>query len=306
MDLFQRPKRLRTPARLTLLLRGSPALTGTMRDAGVSGFHAFVNPMPDTPDPRLAQDAIGRTTFIALEEILRELELEARVHDEPSLENLTVRILRVEPSWEAGFALFVAGRFGFMKRETRERLRSWLGSQDGSAPAQGVMRPEEEMLWPQVHEKGDDIVFTVPARYYLIPHLRELCGRLARDAGLEDLAAYQVMVAADEVITNAFKHGSPLYGESKIHVRIHIDRRGFWLYVRDEGGIPFDVEMYRNKDVRRPEAGHRGIHLVSRFTDSWDVTTQPGKSTEVSFFKSRESEDQTPAGQVQPATQERP
>lgn len=306
MDVFQRPKRLRNPARITLLLQGSPALTGTMRDAGVAGFHAFVNPIPGAPDDRLSQEAIGRTTFIALEEILRDLELEARIHDEASLENLSVRVLRVEPSWEAGFALFIAARFCFMKLETRERLRAWLGTQEGGQPTQTVVRPEEEMLWPQTHEKGDDILLTVPARYYLIPHLRDLCGRLARDAGLDDLGAYQVMVAADEVITNAFKHGSPLYGSSKIQIRVHIDRRGFWLYVRDEGGIPFDVESYRNKDVRRPEPGQRGIHLVSRFTDSWDVTTQPGKSTEFSFFKAREPEDGKSAEEIEKAARKGP
>ncbi len=306
MDVHQRPKRLRNPARITLLLQGKPALTGIMRDAGVAGFHAFVNPLPDPQDPRLSAESISRTTFIALEEIMRDFELEARIHDEASLENLAVRVLRVEPSWEAGFALFVAARFGFMKRETRDRLRQWLSSQDGGGAVQKSTKPEEEMLWPQLHEKGDDIVVTVPARYYLIPHLREMCGRLAHDAGLDDLASYQVMVAADEVITNAFKHGSPMYGTSKIQIRVHIDRRGFWLYVRDEGGIPFDVEGYRNKDVRRPEAGHRGIHLVSRFTDSWDVTTQPGKSTEFSFFKAREHDDGRAPGQVEPAVRKEP
>lgn len=307
MDVHQRPKRLRTAARITLLHHGNPALTGTMRDAGVAGFHAFVNPLPGVPDTRLTEDAIGRTTHVALEEILRELDLEARIHDESSLENLSVRILRVEPSWEAGYSLFLAARFGFMKLDTRERLRAWLHAQDpGNTTAAIVTRPEEEMLWPQMHEKGDDFVVTVPARYYLIPHLRELCGRLARDAGLDDLGAYQVMVAADEVVTNAFKHGSPLYGASKIQLRVHLDRRGIWIHVRDEGGIPFDVEMYRTKDVRRPEAGQRGIHLVSRFADSWDVTTQPGKSTEFSFFKARETDDGKSAGEVHTVAQKGP
>lgn len=303
MAVHHRPKRLRVPARITLLLGGRPALVGVMREAGVAGFHAFVNAVDNPPDARLSNESIEHSTFVALEEVLRSLEFEVRVHDDPALANLAARVLRAEASWEAGYGLFVAVRFGFMKRETREALRAWLAAHEDAVSGGAITRPEEELSWTQDAEAGDDITLTISARYYLIHHVRELCGRMARDAGLSEASAYQVVVAADEVITNAFKHGSPEYGQSKIQVRIHVDRKGFWLHVRDEGGLPFDVERYRSMDVRRPEPGHRGIHLVSRFADSWDVVTQPGRSTEFSFFKARDTGKEALVGGSPPAAQ---
>jgi len=79
MAVFQRPKRLRAPSRVTFLLNGKPALVGLMREAGVAGFHAFANPLPEGADPRLSAEAFGRTTFIAFEQILRDIEFEVIV-----------------------------------------------------------------------------------------------------------------------------------------------------------------------------------------------------------------------------------
>jgi len=279
MEYQNRAQRIKCQCPIRLIQEDGTRYQGMTRDLSLTGFSAFIKNtnLPSSAQPDFA--TLEKTFFDKV--FMAQLELEARVGP------YSVEIIRVENSWLKEFDAFVAISFISGQDAELQALQNYISERMAKSAAAEMEKIEERVLLKLDPAKSDFFQFSFPSRFMYIRHARDLCEHLASTIGFSELDRYHIKVAADEICTNAFKHGSPEYGHSRILLKLTLDRRGIFVQVRDQGGNPFNDAAYRKFDKAHPETSRTGLRLVNKFVDGWGVETVSGQYTEVTFYKLR-------------------
>ncbi len=289
MSFDDRARRLKVKVPVQLTDDTSKVYTGMTNDVSVSGFSAFLRCKEEFVINELVNNAFVLLNFPKLEQLFFDKEFQTVFNLDAGIQPQVTEVVRVENSWLRGFEVFIAARFPRMNEETRAKLASYIEEHTEDLDKEILVDAEEEIIRSLDVSRGDTIIMQFPGRYLYIPIVRDICDQLAREIGFSDIDCFKIKVAADEVFSNAFKHGSPKHGDNLITVKVTLDRKGIFIRVRDEGGIPFNYKRYRDFDRKFPDSSRTGLHLVDKFMDGWVVNTKKGEYTEVSFFKNREA-----------------
>jgi anti-anti-sigma factor len=100
----------------------------------------------------------------------------------------------------------------------------------------------------------------------LIAVLRDKATMAAEDAGARGTTLCDIKIAVGEALTNAYRHGSPTKGASKILVRCVTCSAAFVVEVEDEGE-PFDPSGTPEPDPRTLKDHGMGIFLMRQAMD---------------------------------------
>ena len=101
----------------------------------------------------------------------------------------------------------------------------------------------------------------------LIAALRERITTAAEEAGAEGETLCDITIAVGEALTNAYRHGSPNKGKSKIRVRCMTCSSAIVVEVEDEG-VAFDPNSTPEPDPRILKDHGMGIFLMRQAMDS--------------------------------------
>jgi sigma-B regulation protein RsbU (phosphoserine phosphatase) len=129
---------------------------------------------------------------------------------------------------------------------------------------------------------------TVPASLDSLAILRNYVRQAALNANLTDKAAYQLVLAVDEIASNIMIHGyKAVQANDTIKVWAEPDRRFLTVYMEDSG-LTFDprqVESSNHEDLtlEEREIGGLGIFLALASLDSFDYQRQGEHN--ISIFK---------------------
>lgn len=262
---------------------------GLTNDLSETGFSAFLRCKEDFVIDEVEKNAFVQINFDKLESLFHDKNFRTVFNLDISLEPLVIEVVRVENSWLKGFEVFVACRFRNLDEKNKRVLTEYIESHQEDLDREAIVQDEEEEIQALDMSEGETLSFSFPGRFLYVSIIRDLIERLSHELGFGELDSFKIKVSADEILTNAFKHGCPAYAENQIRVKVTLDRKGIFVRVRDEGGVPFDYKKYRNFDTKFPDSSRTGLHLVDKFMDGWMVDSKEGESTEVSFFKHRKS-----------------
>jgi anti-sigma regulatory factor (Ser/Thr protein kinase) len=108
---------------------------------------------------------------------------------------------------------------------------------------------------------------------------RHRVNRHAQNNGLAELALYRFVVAINEIITNAVRHGG-----GTGHLRLWRTHDLLCCRVTDHGtGLPVD---YRPRRPEPHDTSGRGLWLVHRTVDNLTIETRPyGTTVTLSCFR---------------------
>lgn len=106
----------------------------------------------------------------------------------------------------------------------------------------------------------------------LISVLRERIADAAVDAGVDNETLCDIKIAAGEALTNAYRHGSPMKGVSKITVRCMTCAGAIVIEVEDEGQ-PFNPNATSKPDPRQLRDHGMGIYLMRQAMDIVEFNT---------------------------------
>ncbi|HXD56475.1 MAG TPA: ATP-binding protein [Thermoleophilaceae bacterium] len=101
-----------------------------------------------------------------------------------------------------------------------------------------------------------------------LARMREFVRFSADRWGLEESECFRAQLVATEAVTNAIRHGAQSErGESPIVVTCGWDGNGFTIEVGDRG------RFRHRKPSRADDTGGRGLGLIERFTNRFDLET---------------------------------
>jgi anti-sigma regulatory factor (Ser/Thr protein kinase) len=269
---------------------------GFTQDISETGFSAFLRCKEDFVVEEVSRNASVEVHFAKLESLFFDRVFRTVFNLEIEVKPFRSEVVRLENSWMKGFEVFVACRFIEIDEANRAVLADHLEAEKARQPRAEVVADAEDVFADLDLQGGETLRFEFPGRFFYLAIFRDMVERLAMEIGFSDIDCFKVKVAADEVFTNAFKHGCPAYAENQIVVAITLDRQGIFVRVRDEAGVPFDHRRFKEWDERCPDATRTGLCLVNQFMDDWQVETREGEYTEISFFKSRERSSETTEG----------
>lgn len=290
------PRRLKIRVPVQLTGEDGKVYAGMSNDVSPFGFSAFLRCREDFVVDELSSAPAEAPhvlhNFPKLEELFLSRQFRSVFNLDMELPPQQSTVARVENSWLRGFEVFVAARFSDIEEAESGRIMQFIVDQTPQLPPEALVEDPDRVAALDAIE-GDTINLEFPGRYLFIPVVRDVCEQLARQAGFSEMDCFKIKVSADEVFSNAFRHGSPDYGDDKIHVVIKLAHDGILVRVRDEGGIPFDFRRFRRHDESGDSDGLdvnrlSGMHLVDKFVDNWTVSIEEGTYTEVAFYKKKE------------------
>ncbi len=142
------------------------------------------------------------------------------------------------------------------------------------------------------HLEKPDIHVVFHAKYSYLAYMRDLCASLASNAGFNDDDTFDITLAFDEILANAFEHGCRHPSDDNIDVKISLAGSSISVYVRDPGGKSFDYNKYKGINHEASSSIASGLCLVDKFADRWAVETEPDEYTEVMFSKRKSKEEE--------------
>ncbi|MDP7034531.1 MAG: ATP-binding protein [Planctomycetota bacterium] len=295
-----RAQRIQLQVRVQIEEPGGKEYLGITHDFSTTGFSAFLRCKEDFVVSEVMSNAFVQINFEKLESLFYDRKFRTVLNlENESIPPLVCSVVRVENSWLRGFEVFVACRFKDLDESNRQNLEAHIQNQLESG---AVGYDEVDLPVSDDDLQGEVIRLELPARHMYIAYFRDFCEKLARDVGFSESNAFKIKVAADEVFSNAFEHGSPSYGGNKIQAKITTNRDGMHVRVRDQAGVPFDVTRYQDTLAVDETQRRSGLHLLSEFTDGWWVKTEQGMYTEISFQKNRKSRGHESDGRSEPRT----
>jgi len=110
----------------------------------------------------------------------------------------------------------------------------------------------------------------LPARPGELKRARDCVAAAAADFGFTRKAAYELVFAVNEAVTNAIKHGSP-QGDGTVGLTIDADGDALVCTVRDAG--PF-IQPAEHPEPHSAESG-RGFEFMSALTDEFELLVKP-------------------------------
>lgn len=132
-----------------------------------------------------------------------------------------------------------------------------------------VRRKPGVCLGPVVWKTYEHLAASNPA---LISVLREKITSAAEAAGANGDALCDIKIAVGEALTNAYRHGSPEKGTSKIEVRCMTCSAAFVVEIQDEGGA-FNPNDTPEPDPKKLKDHGMGIYLMREAMDVVEFST---------------------------------
>lgn len=121
-----------------------------------------------------------------------------------------------------------------------------------------------------VAEGFEPVDLRLPARPSELKRARDCVASAAADFGFARKAAYELVFAVNEAVTNAIKHGRP-HDDGTIALTIDAEGDALVCSVRDAG--PF-VAPRAAHEPRTAESG-RGFAFMSALTDDFELLVKP-------------------------------
>lgn len=132
-------------------------------------------------------------------------------------------------------------------------------SEDISVERLGRQLPADETGWKTYERQA----ISDP---YVISVLRRVVLNAAEEAGASRDIVCDVQIAVGEALTNAYRHGSPVKGESKIYLKCMACPQALVVEIRDEGA-PFDPDSVSIPDPNLLRDHGMGIYLMRQAMD---------------------------------------
>lgn len=208
-------------------------------------------------------------------------------------EPLDILVLRVDPSWQKGYDLFIAGRFqnlnDFQIKELEKACPSVLVRQSADAPYRSSSLPNfKQKLENEEHEK---IRLEYTNSYPNVRSTRDYVATLAGYHGYPEEEVYQIKLISDELLMNAFLYGSKEIGKNTTKLNLTFGPSGMIFEVIDQEGAHFNDRPYHlRRDVRSGPVG--GLALVEAYSDDWQVESHQGNFTKVTYFKTKTTSEE--------------
>lgn len=142
-------------------------------------------------------------------------------------------------------------------------------------------------LGPAVWKHYEHVAASNPA---LIAVLRDKVTAAAEAAGADGDVLCDIKIAVGEALTNAYRHGSPHKGVSRIEVRCMTCSSAFVVEIQDEGA-PFNPDDTPEPDPKKLNDHGMGIYLMRKAMDVVEFSSN-SSGTLVRMVKWLGSEDQ--------------
>ncbi len=114
----------------------------------------------------------------------------------------------------------------------------------------------------------------------------EISRRVSATAGFDSEAAFQIEMAVHEMVINAICHGNKEDPSKSVVLRFLIFDDRLEISVRDQGtGFDPDSLLDPIAEENLMNVSGRGIFLVRRFMDEFNIETSANSGTEVTMIK---------------------
>ncbi|GEM_PF-6471771 len=285
-DFINREERSKRSSPVCFVADANTSYNGMMWDQSANGFSAFIKIFTHNVEKAsifndfLDLDALTKK-FLGKKFTISYLDNNNQCFGK--LRECTV--VRCERSWERDYELFLGCKY------TDSLTTSEVSTSFEKEMADVSFDDEKDkQLLKTLQESDPDVIaLTFPARHFYVKYIRDMAEELATLAGFDSLSAFQIKLATDEVYTNAFKHGSPRYCQSRIRVSFIVDGSTFFVRIKDEGGCNISrKDIMRN--IEKNPGQKSGMAIVDSFMDGWAIETLKAKSTVVSFYKCKDQD----------------
>jgi phosphoserine phosphatase RsbU/P len=132
-----------------------------------------------------------------------------------------------------------------------------------------------------------------------IPDLRFFCQQWVASAGLDEVEAYQVVLACDEIFTNVYKHAYSS-GPGPVRCDAKVDLASLTFLIR-HWGIGLSSETGKPQPPEKSQVGGYGLPFIRRIFDEVEFENRDGYSTvrlrkRILYEAPSESRGLTPSG----------
>jgi serine/threonine-protein kinase RsbW len=132
---------------------------------------------------------------------------------------------------------------------------------------------------------------TVSGHFKNLAKIGDFIERAARQAGLDDQAAYAVQMAVDEACSNIIEHGYGGEGRGSIQLVCQIQKDGLQVMIRDQAR-PFDPSQVPQLDTEAPLSERKprgmGLFFIRQLVDTAKFEFDPPHGNRLTLFKRRE------------------
>ena len=121
-----------------------------------------------------------------------------------------------------------------------------------------------------------------------IPLAIDCVTELAKAAGFDEAALFQIQVAVDEACANVVQHAYPDDTAGEMEVSCSLDGHSFVVRVRDWGKF-YDPDKVEKPDIEAPlserSLGGLGLFLIHQYMDQTRYTIHPDAGNELVMVK---------------------
>ncbi len=139
-----------------------------------------------------------------------------------------------------------------------------------------------------MENSAESLKFKVIASTKLLAMVRERIRETAHKAGVPEKIINQVVLAADEAVTNVIRHAYKNDGISEVEIEIKIDKSKIQIVIKDTAEY-FDPTQYPMPDIKKHlEVGKKsglGIFLMRKIMDEVIHRCANGKANELVLVK---------------------
>jgi serine/threonine-protein kinase RsbW len=126
-------------------------------------------------------------------------------------------------------------------------------------------RVELESVLPYLEER---IAFRVPSDVKYLDEVLDHVNERLLKFGIVNPGDSEVIIALDEAIVNAIKHGNKYDAQKRVEIVAEFSKEGVWFRVTDEGeGFARDLVPDPTSDCRLLEPNGRGLLLINHIMD---------------------------------------
>ncbi len=139
-----------------------------------------------------------------------------------------------------------------------------------------------------------ELKFSVPASTQHLEDVRRKLRECGERAGISEKVMNQIVLAADEAVTNVVIHAYGNDGISMVDIEVRIDKDRMVLIVRDSAP-PFDPTGHPDPDLeahlKEGRKSGLGIYLMKRVMDEVRHRVVDGNVNELILIKNLRGED---------------
>lgn len=156
-----------------------------------------------------------------------------------------------------------------MSATKTKRTSMAVSASDEPNPLQGsVEKPERVELESALPFLEERIAFTVPSEIKYMDEVLDHVNERLLKFGIINPGDSEVLIALDEAIVNAIKHGNKYDPRKRVEIVAEFSRQGARFIVTDEGeGFARDLVPDPTADCRLLEPNGRGLLLINHIMD---------------------------------------